>query len=156
MDKKSEAEGKRQGCPVLTRSHNSRRRGELWFMTLWATLGLSVFIPKPDTRPKGCVDRLMCLQRNLRPRSLSLLFLLCTMRLPRHLLYSLLVTAVAQKYQKTFCYIFSCWTIRLQIEMRLDGAGHRQVFLADIWGLNWSRWPFALEPSQVGVGFALT
>lgn len=70
------AGGERGGWPVLTRGSNSCQGTELWVMTFYAMVGLSVFIPKPaDTRPKESADSLMCLQHNLQPRSLSLLFL---------------------------------------------------------------------------------
>ena len=69
-----EAGGDRRGCPVLTRGGNSCHGRESWVMTFKAIMGLSVFIPKPaDTRPKECVDSLMCLRHDLWPWSLSLL-----------------------------------------------------------------------------------
>lgn len=83
--RQGEAGGDRRGCPVLTRGGNSCHGRESWVMTFKAIVGLSVFIPKPaDTRPKECVDSLMCLGHNLWPWSLSLLFFaLWTPSLPR-------------------------------------------------------------------------
>lgn len=83
--RQGEAGGDRRGCPVLTRGGNSCHGRESWVMTFKAIVGLSVFIPRPaDTRPKECVDSLMCLGHNLWPWSLSLLFFaLWTPSLPR-------------------------------------------------------------------------